>query len=123
MCRNVGIHRGENAKYLTLFCESVGIDFILVAQSKPDYKPLMELLAAANEVADNISFRYQDVRLCPTQVIWDIVVSDVVTPQGMLQEGIFEKLAHLRLLFVCLFVCLLLLLLLLLLYLLQVHST
>ena len=68
-----------------------------MAQFNPTYKSLIEILAGSNEVADLVSVRhYQDMRKCHPKLMWDIVVCDVVSPQGNLQEGVFEKIAHIR---------------------------
>lgn len=72
-----------------------------MAHSNPTYQPLMEHLAASNEVSECVSFRQLDLRQCHSQLVWDVVLCDVVSPQGTLQDGIFEKLAHIRLALAC----------------------
>ena len=68
----------------------------------PSYRPLLEQLSARNEVSDRVCFRrHQGMGHTPhsQQLAWDVVVCDVVSPQGNLREGIFEKLAHVKLVF------------------------
>ena len=67
-----------------------------MASPSPAYQVLLETLAAANEVSDCVSVRELDMRQCHAHLEWDVVLCDVVSPQGNLRGGVFEKLAYLR---------------------------
>lgn len=81
----------------TVECLSVGADFVQIGRTQETYKILMELLAKSNNLADHISFRYLDLTgTSHSQVMWDIVVYDMVNPQGELRAGVLEELAFIR---------------------------
>lgn len=62
------------------------------------YKSLVELLAESNKISGHVSFRYLNLPgMSHSQVVWDIVVCDIVNPQGELRSGILEELAYIRL--------------------------
>ena len=68
-----------------------------IGRSNHTYKPLIEQLTYQNGIVDKVSFRYLELEQRPTpQFMWDIVVSDVVSPQGVLLTGGLEELAFLR---------------------------
>ena len=68
-----------------------------IGRSNHTYKPLIEQLTYQNGIVDKVSFRYLELEQRPTpQFMWDIVVSDVVSPQGVLLSGGLEELAFLR---------------------------
>ena len=71
-----------------------------IGRSNHTYKPLIEQLTYQNGIVDKVSFRYLELEQRPTpQLMWDIVVSDVVSPQGVLLSGGLEELAFLRFVF------------------------
>ena len=71
-----------------------------IGRSNHTYKPLVEQLTYQNGIVDKVSFRYLELEQRPTpQLMWDIVVSDVVSPQGVLLSGGLEELAFLRFVF------------------------
>lgn len=68
-----------------------------IGRSNHIYKTLIEQLTYQNGIMDKVSFRYLELEQRPTpQFMWDIVVSDVVSPQGVLLSGGLEELAFLR---------------------------
>ena len=68
-----------------------------IGRSNHTYKPLIEQLTYQNGIVDKVSFRYLELEQRPTpQFMWDIVVLDVVSPQGVLLMGGLEELAFLR---------------------------
>jgi len=74
-----------------------GADFALILLSSPGYTPLLETLAEINGVKDNVSIQHQGAgHMCHAQLVWDLLVCDVVAPQGVLCQGILEKIAHVR---------------------------
>ena len=76
---------------------SVGADFVQIGRTREIYKNLLELLAKSNNLADHVSFRYLDLTSTShSQVMWDIVVCDMVNPQGELRAGVLEELAFVR---------------------------
>ena len=74
-----------------------GADFIQIARTSDTYKLLLEDLVEWNGIQNKVSFRYLELSQIPTaQPMWDIVVCDIVSPQGVLRSGVFEELAFLR---------------------------
>ena len=68
-----------------------------IGRTQDNYKSLIELLTNANKLADHVSFRYLNLTdMSRSQVMWDIVVCDVVNPQGELRPGVLEELAFIR---------------------------
>ena len=68
-----------------------------IGRSNHIYKPLIEQLTYQNGIVDKVSFRYLELEQRPTpKFMWDIVVSDMVSPQGVLLSGGLEELAFLR---------------------------
>ena len=86
----------ENWNHLGVFV-SIGADFVQVGHTHEVYKCLVERLADSNKLSDHVSFRYLDLMgISHSQVVWDIVVSDIVNPQGELRAGVIEELAYIR---------------------------
>ena len=80
-----------------MLCFSSGADFVQIGRTHETYKNLIELLAKSNKLADHVSFRYLDLTgTSHSQVVWDIVVCDMVNPQGELRAGVLEELAFIR---------------------------
>ena len=76
---------------------SVGADFVQIGRTQEIYKSLIEQLAKSNNLTDHVSFRYLDLTgTSHSQVMWDIVVCDMVNPQGELRAGVLEELAFIR---------------------------
>lgn len=76
---------------------SLGADFVQIGRTHEIYRSLVELLAQSNNLADHISFRYLDLPgTSHSQVMWDIVVCDMINPQGELCAGMLEELAFIR---------------------------
>ena len=81
-----------------LLCLSIrytGIDFVQLGHIQDCYALLLQVLAEQNGIHEHVSFQYLDVTRMPT-LEWDLVVCDVVSPQGVLRSRIFEELAFLR---------------------------
>ena len=77
---------------------SLGADFVQIGRTRDNYKCLVELLAESNKLSDHVSFRYMDLQsMSHSQVVWDVVVCDIINPQGELRTGVFEELAYIRL--------------------------
>lgn len=77
---------------------SLGADFVQIGRTHEVHRCLVELLAESNNLSDHVAFRYLDLRgTSHSQVVWDIVVCDVVSPQGELHSGVLEELAYIRL--------------------------
>ena len=84
-------------KFLSCCIFSLGADFVQIGRTHEIYKSLMEQLAESNKLADHVSFRYLDLTgTSHSQVVWDIVVCDMINPQGELRAGILEELAFIR---------------------------
>ena len=76
---------------------SLGADFVQIGRTHEIYGSLIELLAQSNNLADHVSFRYLDLTgTSHSQVMWDIVVCDMINPQGELRAGMLEELAFIR---------------------------
>lgn len=83
-----------------LYFSNSGADFVQVSGYSFTYESLLRHLAVQEGVSDRLCFRRQVMggsSHFPQQLVWDVVVCDVVSPQGNLREGVFEKLAHIRL--------------------------
>lgn len=78
----------------------LGADFVQIGRTYQVYSCLVKLLAQSNGLSDHISFRYlEPTGMFHSQVVWDIVVCDMVNPQGELRAGVLEELAYIRLKF------------------------
>ena len=76
----------------------LGADFVQIGRTYEVYNYLVELLAQSNGLSDHVSFRYLELTgMFHSQVVWDIVVCDMVNPQGELRAGVMEELAYIRL--------------------------
>ena len=73
---------------------SLGAHYVQVGRAHPRYHKLLECVARSNRVDRCVSVRWLDIMA--TELKWDVVVSDVVSPQGTLQDGIFEELSLIR---------------------------
>ncbi|KAL5493356.1 hypothetical protein EMCRGX_G014525 [Ephydatia muelleri] len=74
-----------------------GADFVQVGRSQPMYQSFQTCVAEANGVLEHIAIsRLELSSLTPSHPVWDVVVSDVVGPQGTLRPGILDELAYLR---------------------------
>ena len=74
-----------------------GADFVQVGRSPPTYHSFQTCVAENNGVLDHIALsRLELSSLTPSHPVWDVVVSDVVGPQGTLRPGILDELAYLR---------------------------
>ena len=83
-----------------------GADFVQIGRSQHIYRSLLSHVAEANGVMDSVAIsRLELSSLTPSHPVWDIVVSDVVSPQGTLHPGILDELAYLRCVCVCVCVC------------------
>lgn len=61
------------------------------------YQSFQTCVAEANGVLEHIAIsRLELSSLTPSHPVWDVVVSDVVGPQGTLRPGILDELAYLR---------------------------
>ena len=68
-----------------------------IGRTQENYRSLIELLTNSNKLADHVSFRYLNLTdMSHSQVTWDIVVCDLVNPQGELCAGVLEELAFIR---------------------------
>ena len=91
------VYLSFSSYYWLLNVFSVGADFVQISRTQEIYKHLMELLAKSNNLNDHVSFRYLDLTgTSHSQVMWDIVVCDMVNPQGELHAGVLEELAFIR---------------------------
>ena len=62
------------------------------------YNSLMDLLINTNKLSESVSLRYQNVaELSRTGVQWDVLISDIVSPQGTLRSRVLEELGAIRL--------------------------
>ena len=87
-----------------MYCSSHGVylclgaDFVQIGRTHEMYKSLVELLAESNKISGHVSFRYLNLPgMSHSQVVWDIVVCDIINPQGELRAGVLEELAYIRL--------------------------
>ena len=61
------------------------------------YTTLMDRLVRTNRLKEHISIRYQTgAEWVCAGVVWDVVLCDLVSPQGMLLPGVLEELHTLR---------------------------
>lgn len=87
----------QTSERVKMFVYCVGADFVQIGRSHSTYKALTEHLAHWNGTADKVSFRYLQLDQRPLpQFMWDVVVWDVVSPQGVLVSGGLDELAFLR---------------------------
>ncbi len=75
-----------------------GADYVQIGGSSPTYHELLEGLAVENGVGEKVSVKSLDLSRVAAQdhPMWDIAVSDLISPQGNFNSGVFEELAFLR---------------------------
>lgn len=74
-----------------------GADFVQVGRTQPMYESFQTQVAETNGVMEHVAIsRLELSSLTPSHPVWDIVVSDVVSPQGTLRPGILDEVAYLR---------------------------
>ena len=99
--------QGRSSSYYIIPGDSVvcciaGADFTLILLSSPSYSSLLTALAGCNSISDRVSVQSQgEGHWCHTHLVWDVLVCDLVTPQGTLCQGVLEKIAHVRSVCVC----------------------
>ena len=86
----------KSIKSLLIFIIS-GADFVQVGHCLSIYQPLMEEIARANDLQDRTSIKWMEFGMAHSeQLVWDVVLCDVVSPQGTLRTGVFEELGFIR---------------------------
>ena len=102
---------------------TTGADFVQIGRHHPSYELLLNRVMELNGVSNKVSIKRLDLShiaisscasraaqdhstrssiqspfasLPLSRVMWDVVVADVVNPQGMLRAGVFEELSFLR---------------------------
>ncbi len=69
----------------------------MVSQLPLMYHSVMSEILASNKLTEQVSIRNRSgTELVQTGVLWDIVVCDVVSPQGTLYTDVLEELETLR---------------------------
>ena len=99
---------GTRQCYVGPLHSHTGADFLQIARTPLIYQELSTELAKLNRIQDKVSFKYMEFpssMAAPDQPMWDIVVCDVVSPQGVLHTAVFEELVFLRCVCVCVCTC------------------
>ena len=78
---------------------NIGADFVQTARCYESYKSLVNHLAEVNGIDDKFSFKYLDLTATVSSqppIMWDILMCDIISPQGVLHSGVMEELACIR---------------------------
>ena len=75
----------------------VGVDFVQVGRCHDIYTALLETVADNNRIHEKTSIKWAELEVTSKpRLLWDIVLCDVVSPQGTLRPGVFEDLGTIR---------------------------
>ena len=78
-------------------CLHVGVDFVQVGRCQAAYQTLLEAVVKGNNLQRRTSIKWVELEMTSApQLAWDMVLCDVVSPQGVLQTGVFEELGLVR---------------------------
>lgn len=75
----------------------VGADFVQVGRCHSVYRLLLEAVARDNSIQHKMSVKWVELGVTSApQLAWDMVLCDIVSPQGVLRTGVFEELGFIR---------------------------
>lgn len=73
------------------------MDFVQVGRCHSVYQSLLETVARDNDLQQNTSIKWVELGAnSAPQLVWDMVLCDVVSPQGVLRADVFEELGAIR---------------------------
>ena len=73
----------------------IGADFVQVGRCHSFYEPLLEEVVGGNGLREKMSIKWAELTSEPS-LVWDVVLCDVVSPQGILRPNVFEELGMIR---------------------------
>ena len=86
-------------KFFDLVCHICpGVDFVQVGRCQDIYTSLLETVARNNGLQNKTSIKWVELEKTfePLPLLWDIVLCDVVSPQGILRPAVFEEIGAVR---------------------------
>ena len=76
---------------------NLGADFVLIGRCHDIYKPLLEEILTRNGIICEIVIKWAELEMTSEpSILWDVVLCDVVSPQGILRPSVFEEIGKVR---------------------------
>ena len=80
-----------------IYTACVGVDFVQVGRCQFVYESLLEAVVRGNDLHQKTSIKWVELGVTSApQLVWDMILCDVVSPQGVLRAGVFEELGIIR---------------------------